>query len=163
MPTQNLVIVDQLPQIGEGQALWNDGVLQLYDVQVQYIRLGGVLPLSIAAPEPVEPVFVKTAAERMEKLVIFNVARVGTMPILPDYITDDANEVLLDYQITIGNPMLHDAKGLLYKHTASGWYKYGLKTVKTKEIGFRSAYTIYYGGAHTTYQDLNFSSQVLNW
>lgn len=164
MPSQQIFVVDQLPSGATGESLWQDGILQKYHVQCRYVRFGGMLALPIASDleEDEDCVVVKTASGRWEKHVLFEVERIGTPAILPDFVTDDHNEILMHHEFSLATPILWD--GRLFKHAANGFYRYALKKAPTKSEGFKTAACVYYGTqAKARYRDGHFQRRVLKW
>lgn len=119
-----------LPAINE-----NDATYVMFDVNTTYYTLGGVQQIPVAGDDGTEAVFAKWAAPCSRKVVTFAISRIGAIPDVPDYVSADPNDVLLDVQFQPGLPgMMPDGKQVF---TIMGMYLYGLKKPIRKTDGYK--------------------------
>lgn len=164
--TTRIKLVDSFPPpAGRGDGLLqNVASVVTYNVQVKYVKSGGVLQIPLAdgaADDEAESLIIKTHAPSWQKWVIWEAKCVGSMPALPDFEARDANEVLIDADFTLGNPI--PADGQNWMHSACGFYRFALEKAPSKSKGFRTAYSVYFEGGAAVYKDIHFKKDVLTW
>lgn len=107
-----------------------------YTVQVFYLRNEGLVQNPVAGPAGTPCELVQWSAPYGVKVVVWQAARIGAMPIYPDMDPkDQANEKLLDWKFGPCVPMLMP-DGKTYEFVASGVYVYALRVPPNKTVGF---------------------------
>lgn len=112
---------DALYRPDDGQG----GIYTDYQVRSIYSRSRGTLQLPLAgASAGVSSVFVQVAAAAKRLVVEWSAEKVGARPLLPDPNLNDANAVLLDWDVDLGH-VEPASDGTAFRYRARGRYVYG--------------------------------------
>ncbi len=98
-------------------------------------RHEGKLQIPVSGPPGTKCVFAELHAPYGVRVVSWIAFRDGKIPILPDFETSDANEVLLDVIIGTCEPKVID--GVRFEFSVTGQAKYGLYLPSDKKTGYQ--------------------------
>lgn len=121
--------------------LYDYGEVTNYIIETSYSHSTGIIGVPYAAPDGTGQAIVKVSAASMRKIVRWMAQHIGKQPVLPHWITENGNDVLVSKTIVPINPQPDADMRNIWR--VSGEYVYLLRTPQPAEQGLVTGWIPY--------------------
>lgn len=157
-----IVRVDDSPRGIRGNPLWQNGTVTQLTIQRVITCKTGKVACPVAGSETDPPVVLQLHSPIYHMHLVFDLERIGSTPLVPDWELDEPSLELEESDFSLFAPVPYDDQ--LFKHRASGHYRFAMKKAPSKEAGdYQTPHAVYWIQGKARFRASNFSKEFGKW